>query len=560
MKKYILKQKYSLLGSVLLALICSLLSVMLIYIVQNLVDSMTTGQIHLLQRMIILLVGLLAANFIFGYFSVLLEAKISRKLHLDLKTDLFQAILSQRYKEFKKTSIGSKLSVFENDINFVEEYYFNNIFVLTRNVIVLVVAVTYLFLLNIPMGILLLICSLAILFIPLLLGKNIDPISEEYADDKGKFIGQLKDFCEGMDVIHAYSIEKHVRKNYFAILNKLENKLFQLRKKLGLYNQSMVTGNYLIIAISFSAGGILVIKNAISVGELIAITQVMNIIMQPIGEVASALVEMSGSLAVRQKLEQMTEDEVQKPYREPDILELVFSGIECRNIAYNTDDGTFSLNKISIRLEPKKKYVVLGPSGCGKTTLLKIIANVLDPSSGGVYINDLNYTEYEELVSRMLSLVHQDTFIFNDTIENNIRLYQDYPPKAFDHAIAATVLKEKLKDRIHSDCSEGGSSLSGGEKQRIAIARAILRDSPVLLLDEITSALDRVTAKTIVGNLFAMEEKTIVFVTHKMETEFLKRADCIMCMNQGMIIESGSWGELMEEKGYFYKLYAAGQE
>ncbi|WP_411332617.1 ABC transporter transmembrane domain-containing protein [Blautia producta] len=411
MKKYIWKQKYSLLGSVLLALLCSLLSVMLIYIVQNLVDSMTTGQAGLLQRMIMLLVGLLAANFIFGYFSVLLEAKISRKLHLDMKKDLFQAILSQRYKDFKKTSIGSKLSVFENDINFVEEYYFNNIFVLIRNVIVLAVAVTYLFVLNIPMGILLLVCSVVILFVPLLLGKNIDPISEEYAHDKGEFIGQLKDYCEGMDVIHAYNIEKHVQKNYFAVLNKLESKLFQLRKKLGLYNQTMVTGNYLIIAISFSVGGFLVIKNVISVGELIAITQVMNIIMQPIGEVASALVEMSGSLAVRQKLEHMTERVVQENNQEPDISEPVFSGIECRSISYDTDDGAFSLNKISLSLEPKKKYVVIGPSGCGKTTLLKIIANVLEPLSGDIYINGLNYTECEEMVSKLVSLVHQDTFI-----------------------------------------------------------------------------------------------------------------------------------------------------
>ena len=411
MKKYIWKQKYSLLGSVLLALLCSLLSVMLIYIVQNLVDSMTTGQAGLLQRMIMLLVGLLAANFIFGYFSVLLEAKISRKLHLDMKKDLFQAILSQRYKDFKKTSIGSKLSVFENDINFVEEYYFNNIFVLIRNVIVLAVAVTYLFVLNIPMGILLLVCSVVILFVPLLLGKNIDPISEEYAHDKGEFIGQLKDYCEGMDVIHAYNIEKHVQKNYFAVLNKLESKLFQLRKKLGLYNQTMVTGNYLIIAISFSVGGFLVIKNVISVGELIAITQVMNIIMQPIGEVASALVEMSGSLAVRQKLEHMTERVVQENNQEPDISEPVFSGIECRSISYDTDDGALSLNKISLSLEPKKKYVVIGPSGCGKTTLLKIIANVLEPLSGDIYINGLNYTECEEMVSKLVSLVHQDTFI-----------------------------------------------------------------------------------------------------------------------------------------------------
>lgn len=126
MKKYILKQKYFLLGAVFLALFCSLLSILLVYIIQNLIDSMIVGEIQLLQRMVILLVGILVTNFILGYFSSLLEAKISQKLHLDLKKNLFQSILSQKYKEFKKTSIGSKLSIFENDINFVEEYYFNN--------------------------------------------------------------------------------------------------------------------------------------------------------------------------------------------------------------------------------------------------------------------------------------------------------------------------------------------------------------------------------------------------------------------------------------------------
>lgn len=560
MKKYLWEQRCFLLYSALLALICSLLSVMIIYSVQNLVDSMTAGQLPLLRRMIILLVGLLIANFVFGYFSVLLEAKISRKLHLELKKDLFQVILGQKYKDFKKTSVGSKLSIFENDINFIEEYYFNNIFVLMRNIIVIVAAVIYLFHLSILMGILLLICSVTILFIPLLLGKNIDPISEAYADDKGKYIGWLKDYCEGMDVIHAYNIESYVQKNYFTILEQLENKLLKLKKKIGLYNQTMITGNYLIIAISFSVGGFFVIKKALSVGELIAITQIINIIMQPIGEVASALVEISGSLAVRQKLECLTKEKKKEIYQEPDISKTIFSGIDCSGISYDTEDGTFSLKKITMRFEPGKKYIVIGPSGCGKSTLLKIIANVLEPSLGDAYINERNYKECEDLVSEMVSLVHQDTFIFNDTIENNIRLYQDYSATEFDNAITVTALKEKLKERIQSDCSEGGSSLSGGEKQRIAIARAILRNSPVLLLDEITSALDQFTAKTIVGNIFAMKEKTIVFVTHKMETDFLKRADCIICMNQGMIIECGTWRELIKEKGYFYKLYVAEQE
>lgn len=410
------------------------------------------------------------------------------------------------------------------------------------------------------MGILLFICSVTILFIPLLLGKNIDPISEAYADDKGKYIAQLKDYCEGMDVIHAYNIETYAQKNFFTILEQLENKLLKLKQKIGLYNQTMITGNYLIIAISFSVGGFFVIKNALSVGELIAITQIINIIMQPIGEVASALVEISGSLAVRQKLECLTKEKKKEIYQELDISKTIFSGIDCRGISYDTEDGTFSLKKITMRFEPGKKYIVIGPSGCGKSTLLKIIANVLEPSFGDAYINEQNYKESEALVSEMVSLVHQDTFIFNDTIENNIRLYQDYSATEFDNAISIATLKEKLKERIQSDCSEGGGSLSGGEKQRIAIARAILRNSPVLLLDEITSALDQFTAKTIVGNIFAMKEKTIVFVTHKMETDFLKRADCIICMNQGMIIEFGTWRELIKEKGYFYKLYVAEQE
>lgn len=560
MKKYLWEEKYSLLFSTLLALFCSLLNVLIIYSVENIVDSMTAGQLPILRRMIIVVVGLLITNFLFGYLSAMLEAKISRKLHLGLKKDLFHVMLEQKYKDFKKTSVATKLSVFENDMNFIEEYYFNNVFVLMRNIIVIVVAVIYLFHLSVLMGIILIICAVTILFIPLLLGKNIDYISKAYIDCKEKFIRLLKDYCEGMDVIHAYNIEMHVQKNYITILEQLENKLLKLKKKLGLYNQTMISGNYLIIAISFSVGGFFVIKKAFSLGELIAITQIINIIMQPIGEVATALIEIRGSLAVRKNLERLIREKNKEIYKKPDFSKTIFCGIDCRDLSYYTEDGTFSLKKITMKFEPGKKYILIGPSGSGKSTFLKIIANLLEPTLGNAYINDLNYIENEDLVSDMVSLVYQDTFIFNDTIENNIRLYQDCSPREFDNAISVVALEKKLKERIQSDCSECGSNLSGGEKQRIAIARAILQNSPVLLLDEITSSLDKFTAKRIVENLFAMKEKTIVFVTHKMETDFLRRADCIICMNQGTIIEFGTWTELINEKGYFYKLYAVEEE
>lgn len=282
--------------------------------------------------------------------------------------------------------------------------------------------------------------------------------------------------------------------------------------------------------------------------------------MQPIGDMSSALVEINGSLTVRRKLEKMLERKGQSKHHEKEYLEDNFYGIECRNVSYIREDSSLALHKITLKLEPKKKYIIVGPSGCGKTTLLKVLADMLYVSSGYISINGMNYTENEKLVKNMISLVQQDIFIFNDTVENNIQLYHKYEKESFNNAIFVTGLKENLKDRIQSECSESGDNLSGGEKQRIAIARAILRDSPVLLLDEVTSALDRPTAKVILNNIFAMEDKTVVFVTHKIEEDFLKKADCIICMNEGTIIESGTWSELINKNSCFSKMYIEEEE
>jgi len=180
----------------------------------------------------------------------------------------------------------------------------------------------------------------------------------------------------------------------------------------------------------------------------------------------------------------------------------------------------------------------------------KISKNDLAYSSieGNMTVFEDNKNEYPEIKYKFIGIVF-NTYIIIEIKDEMYIIDQ--------HAAHERILYEKVKNRIGSNCSEGGSNLSGGEKQRIAIARAILRNSPVLLLDEIISALDGITAEIIERNLLKMEEKTIVFVTHKIESEFLKRADCIFCMDQGMIIESGSWDALIKEKGYFYKLYAA---
>ncbi len=554
MIKYIKSQKNFLALSFVVSLICSLLNIGLVYFIQSLVDAISTGNQTSLTTNIALLVFFLISSYVMGNIAVIVEGTISKKLNIELKNDLFLAFVNQKYANYRKIPIGEKLNVFENDVKIMEEYYFNGIFSMIRNSFLMIFSLIYLLRINLMLGILLFICSLTILILPMLLGKNIESVGDGYASYKGKFVSQVKDYFDGMNVIHSYGIETKITESFIKILEKLENKLFLLKKKIGCYNQLITAANFIIIIASFSIGSFMVFQHKITMGELIAITQIMNLMMSPMSEITQSAMKINGSIAVKEKLEHILNDD--KGYCKPDNLPQIsdFSGIECENISYQ--QGDFHLNNISLKLEPGKKYVIVGSSGCGKSTLMKIIGNMLEPSKGQLYINQAKYTETENSIPELISYVYQDSFIFNDTIENNITLYSDYNKEKFDYAVKTSCLKEKIGTRINSECSEHGENLSGGEKQRIALARALLKGSPVLLLDEVTSALDRTTADTIENNVFSMTEKTVLYITHKIESNILKKADCIFYMDNGSIIERGSWNQLMSNKGYFFNTYS----
>ncbi len=230
-------------------------------------------------------------------------------------------------------------------------------------------------------------------------------------------------------------------------------------------------------------------------------------------------------------------------------------GFEMQNSSVAaTDERIFELQR-------QKKYAIVGQSGCGKSTLLNLLM-----ASHSDYEGEINYggTELRAMNSgdlyEMQSIVQQNVFVFNATIRDNITMFQHFPEEQINEAIRlsglSALIEEKGEDYL---CGENGSGLSGGEKQRISIARSLLKHSKVLLVDEATSALDAETAYQVSGAILGLEGITGIVVTHALDESLLRRYDSILTLKNGKIVEEGTFDSLIAEKGYFYSLFTISQ-
>ena len=217
------------------------------------------------------------------------------------------------------------------------------------------------------------------------------------------------------------------------------------------------------------------------------------------------------------------------------------------------------MDNINLTLKKNKKYAIVGESGSGKSTLIKLLMRYYNDYSGSILIdnNDLK-SIYSSDLYKNISMIQQNVFMFDDSIKENIRLYSNHDDddilKSCERA-GLSKLINSLPNGIDSLVGENGNKLSGGEKQRIAIARALINDTQILILDESTSALDNETAYNLENSLLNLKDLTLVTVTHKLIKNILNKYDEIIVMKNGSVVEKGSFEYLLSQKGYFYSLY-----
>lgn len=235
-------------------------------------------------------------------------------------------------------------------------------------------------------------------------------------------------------------------------------------------------------------------------------------------------------------------------------------GISLRGVSFGYEDKQI-LTDINIDFEPGKKYAIVGSSGAGKTTLLNLLMQAYDNYEGSVTLDGIELRDIEpDSLFNIFSPVQQNVFVFNDTIYNNVTLYKDFAKEDVEAAILRAGLSEIVE--LHGTdyiCGDNGSALSGGEKQRISIARALLKEAHVLLMDEATAALDEVTANAIMNAVLGMEDITEIVVTHRLDESILRQYDEILLLHHGEIAEKGNFDELIKCGGIFYSLFTISQ-
>ena len=239
------------------------------------------------------------------------------------------------------------------------------------------------------------------------------------------------------------------------------------------------------------------------------------------------------------------------------MLRSVGEGIRLEDVSFGYESGTDVLHHISAEFEAGKAYAVVGGSGSGKSTLLNLLMGGSADYRGSITLGGTELREVStESLYEIMSVIQQNVFVFNASIRDNVSMFRDFPQEELDEAIRRAHLNELIEARGDGYlCGENGCGLSGGEKQRVSIARSLLKRSSVLLVDEATAALDAETAAQVSGDILDLDGVTRIVVTHTLTEALLRRYDAIYVLKNGEVVESGAFDALMEKRGYFYALF-----
>ena len=557
MKKYLFKNKLILCLTILIIFVSSCFDIGTAFILQIIIDTATSGDVRkLVQSGVFSLVFMLIFAIV-KYISLVLTRICNKRILVSIKSDIFTNLLSEDIAEFRGKNIASYISKLTNDIAIIERDYLENFFSL--------ICITFNFFMGLSsiliLSPLIVFLSLAVgiitLFIPLVLGRSLDELKRRLSEELSTFTTKIKDIFSGFELIRSYELEEKTI-DEFNISNKnLENVKLKTYKKEALVSSASSAANYIYICILLVIVGFQIAKGNLTVGFAVTILQLLDFIVGPINLVGIYINKIKSTSKI---IENMKLNNKKTNTNRTEEVTSFKTFIRLRNVSYSYDEKNQVLTNINFTFKKNKKYAIVGSSGGGKSTLLQLIAGNLINYKGSIVFDnkEINNITFKSLYS-IMSILYQDTFLFDDTIFNNITLYDDkISETTLNKAIDLAGLKQTInskKNKIFTNVGENGMYLSGGERKRVAIARALIKNNEILLLDEAFSSLDPETATKIESSLLAIEDLTIISVTHNFSKNNLEKYDYILVLNDGTIKELGNFCELMDKKGYFKGLF-----
>ena len=490
-----------------------------------------------------------------NFISLRLRNKLVRQIMSRYKNKVFQSILDRDYRDFSKEKSGKFISVLTENMKKIEQDYLHQYFNISKNLSLMIFSLLAMFIGNWFLTLLVIIASIIPMMISGFIGQKSASLQNSSMIADQKYLAKVKDIIAGFLVIKSFNLKEIIYQDYSHESENLDEIYFIKGKFDVLANVISQLSGMIVFLVAFGGGMYLVFGGHTTIGSVTAIVQLVNFVVMPLNEIGMGMSKFREGQAILDAFEVKDVIELQtgktKEYFD-DVIS--FSNVD---FSYpNAEEKIF--NNLSLQIKKGEKIAIVGMSGSGKSTLLNLLLRFYDVTSGYISIDnqDLQAISAESLYN-LMTIVQQDVYIFDDTLKANITLSQSFTEDDIKKAVQQSGLESYILENklgLQTSCGENGLNLSGGERQRLSIARALIRKTPILLLDEATSSLDNKVTTEIENSILEIQDLTVLVVTHKLNKSMLKKYNRILFMKNGVIVEDGSFDNLMDRKGEFYKL------
>lgn len=520
------------------------------------------GNVSALGIVCAALLGMYFLKNLFAYLGLYLFTPIRNNVVARMRNDLFERLMVLPLSFFAAQRKGDLISRLSGDVQEIDEGVLKQVQQVLTDLAMVILLVAGLFTLSARLSLIVLVLLPVTGFLTGFFSKTLRRASPKQQASLGRLITQTEETIDGVKTLRSYNTEAFSVNRFKEEGERYYNLKVKVLRRVDLGSPvSEVVGTLAVVCI-LVAGGYYILEDrgVLSPEAFITYLLTMTMILQPAKNLTTAYYSIQrGKGSVRRVKEILFADEVVMEAAHPVALPAFEDAIEWRNVSFRYDD-TEAVSHINLRIAKGKYVAIVGPSGSGKSTLINMIPRFYDATEGEVLIDGRNIKDYRiDDVRRLSALVSQDTVLFNDTIFNNIQLGNRQASalavrRAAEEANAMDFIRES-EHGFKTLIGDGGSKLSGGERQRLGIARALLKDAPILILDEASSALDTESESMIQQALerqTGAHKRTIISVAHRLSS--IQHADEIIVMDKGRIVERGTHEALLQAGGLYTKL------
>lgn len=558
-KKYTLPIVFA----VIFAIACTVITIVSPNLLEDITNELANHiyniDIDFITKTCAILLSLYALSFILNYLSTFIMATVTRKMAKNLRSEISRKINVLPLSYIDHTSHGDLLSRMTNDVDTIAQSMDQSIITLITSVLMLGSSIVIMFIKSWILAL----CAIGASIIGLVLVSLIMKFSQKQfiAQQKslGEINGHIEEVYSGHAVVKAYNAEKQVGKKF----DKINQDLYQSAWKSQFFSGLMMPimtfiGNlgYVIVCV---VGGALVLDGKLQLGAISAFLLYIRYFTQPLTQLAQVATQLQSAGAASERVFEFLDQEELKP--EPNKKQEIKNlkgNVEFKNVCFGYEKDKQIIHDFSTSVKAGQKVAIVGPTGAGKTTLVNLLMRFYEIDSGDILIDGTSIKDLSrDAVHNMFSMVLQDTWIYNGTVKENI-IYskQNVSDEDVIAASKAVGLHHFIKTLPHGydTVLDENTSISAGQKQLLTIARAMIQNSPMLILDEATSSVDTRLEILIQQAMDALtENRTSFVIAHRLST--IKNADKILVIKNGDIVEQGTHNELLAKNGFYAELY-----